>query len=422
MKHARLSPSASARWLQCPGSIKLTEDLKLVSESSYAAEEGSAAHEVAEWALKNGVPPDEVPFTTASNGIDVTDEMVEAVQEYVDAVQCDQMIYGGELLVEQKVSLKYIHPDLSGTADAVLIPDADEDAETPLIVYDYKHGAGIWVDVVENSQLMIYGLGALIRAENLKGREFHSIELVIVQPRCASRGGETTRRWRIDRHELMQWAVMVLEVGAKATDLPEPRFSPAEEACRWCPANDHCPALREHVYRQAASVFASEEAEILVETSPDPELEGLAATHVQEMFKESISSLSADALGAEMRRLELLKLYMGLVQKEVNARLHDPATGGVQGYKLVRSYGNRKWIEDDAAVARVLEQHGVAPEDCWTKKVLSPAQAEKTLGRSKKSLVGPLTIRPERGIVVAPEWHAQEAYNPISPSDVFSAE
>ena len=57
MSHARLSPSAAGRWTKCPGSIRLVESLNVVDESSFAAEEGTAAHELLELCLLEGLPP-----------------------------------------------------------------------------------------------------------------------------------------------------------------------------------------------------------------------------------------------------------------------------------------------------------------------------------------------------------------------------
>ncbi|MDU2112484.1 MAG: DUF2800 domain-containing protein, partial [Clostridiales bacterium] len=45
-KHALLSASSASRWINCPPSARLTENIK--EETSVYAEEGSLAHELAE--------------------------------------------------------------------------------------------------------------------------------------------------------------------------------------------------------------------------------------------------------------------------------------------------------------------------------------------------------------------------------------
>ena len=49
-KHAKLSPSAAARWINCPGSIRLSEKVPPPPSSDYA-DEGTLAHAVAETKL-----------------------------------------------------------------------------------------------------------------------------------------------------------------------------------------------------------------------------------------------------------------------------------------------------------------------------------------------------------------------------------
>ncbi len=52
MAHAKLSASGAHRWLECPGSVLLEEQYK--NTTSTFAEEGTFAHEIAEYILKNG--------------------------------------------------------------------------------------------------------------------------------------------------------------------------------------------------------------------------------------------------------------------------------------------------------------------------------------------------------------------------------
>ena len=49
--HARLSPSASHRWINCPGSVHLAEQCPPQGGSTYTAE-GTEAHALAELKLR----------------------------------------------------------------------------------------------------------------------------------------------------------------------------------------------------------------------------------------------------------------------------------------------------------------------------------------------------------------------------------
>ena len=52
-EHSRLPASSATRWLNCPGSVKMSE--LFPSESSIYAQEGTLAHALAE-SLLNGIP------------------------------------------------------------------------------------------------------------------------------------------------------------------------------------------------------------------------------------------------------------------------------------------------------------------------------------------------------------------------------
>ena len=52
-EHAKLSPSSSDRWLACPASIVRAPETE--DEGSEYAQEGTAAHALAEHCLKNGI-------------------------------------------------------------------------------------------------------------------------------------------------------------------------------------------------------------------------------------------------------------------------------------------------------------------------------------------------------------------------------
>ena len=85
--HAKLSASGSERWLKCTGSIKAEEGYANVS--SIFALEGTAAHELAELALTQAKPASDfigIPLPE-TNAIEVTQDMADYVQRYIDYVQ-----------------------------------------------------------------------------------------------------------------------------------------------------------------------------------------------------------------------------------------------------------------------------------------------------------------------------------------------
>src|SRR5699024_3474078 len=124
MAHAKLSPSSSGRWLTCPAS-PLMEAGKPNTTNSFAAE-GTAAHYLGESCLQYDRKT--VEYLGYSASVDrigecyltrgkfsdqesveyeftVDQDMCDHVQTYVDLVRDIVRATGGELRIEQRLSL-----------------------------------------------------------------------------------------------------------------------------------------------------------------------------------------------------------------------------------------------------------------------------------------------------------------------------
>jgi hypothetical protein len=100
----------------------------------------------------------------------------------------------------------------------------------------------------------------------------------------------------------------------------------------------------------------------------------------------------------------------------VRAHAYELANRGepIAGYKLVQKVGNRKWIDEEAVVVTKLGEAGIDP---WKpREPISPAEAERRLGKKKAGLVDPLTVRPATGTVLVEEGDKRPA---ISAGAVF---
>lgn len=352
MKHARLSASNAHRWMRCPGSVGL--EAGLPPETSEYAREGTAAHALAALCLEAGTEPAAHIGTTLDLGKrdgkwTVDAEMVEHVDRYVKQVR--EWTSSAHLLIEQKVPISHLTGEkrAESTADAIVI---DRDG-THFRIIDLKYGQGVEVSAEDNEQLQIYALGAL-EIVRLLGYEPTCATLVIIQPRLST----TPSEWIVSIADLEAFAARVAEA-AKAVDIPDAPLVPGEKQCRFCRAKAHCRAYAEFALGTVADDF------IDLSQPVRPKLEG-AAERVMDL----------QTLANCMSAVDLVEDWC----RAIRARVETELLAGqvVPGWKLVQGRrGPRQWT-DEAAADRILEQF-LPAEARYTRKLISPTQADKTL-------------------------------------------
>ena len=235
--HARFSPSASKRWLACPGSIQLSESIPYESNTTYAAASGTYVHSMVEMLLEGNL--ENVTLRDYWLGrkeqvedfeVEVTEDMISCAEQYVNYVEGRVKELNGRLLIEQKLHIEEISPECFGTGDAIILGK-----ETNRIaVIDLKSGK-FPVEVEHNEQLMIYGLGACSRYAD----ENTTIELTIVQPLGFHKDGPI-RSWDISASDLVDWGFNVLKPGIEACLEKEPVFNAGVNQCKFCSAKSVC--------------------------------------------------------------------------------------------------------------------------------------------------------------------------------------
>lgn len=251
-KHARLSPSASHRWLACPGSVLVNSNKGF--EQSFYALEGTTAHALLEVCLRTGSEPSEYFGVVLGKGLMEVDEgMVDNVGYALDYVQSYLAEHPtAKLLIEHTV---YMSEELGieadneddefcfGTSDIILDNFPEE-----VVGIDYKHGIGITVSVKNNSQIRLYLLGM----RNERGR-YRRYRAVVIQPRTPRRK-PVQEAPAITDAQLTQWADKVVRpVIQIALSKNAPRV--AGEHCRYCAADGNCDAQYEAVMRAAREEF-----------------------------------------------------------------------------------------------------------------------------------------------------------------------
>lgn len=342
MSHAKLSPSAAERWMTCPGSVVLSDGMP--ERSSAFAEEGTKAHEYAEFCLRG-----------EDGELTVSEEMFDNVMVYVQHV----LSLGGELHAEQKVK---VNDQVYGTADAV-VWIAEERA---LHIVDLKYGAGVAVEVIDNLQLKIYALATLLTF----GYAANTVTATIVQPRCPHTDGPV-RSVTYDVVDLLDFHADLEEAASRVADAMEKPMSdwpydyivPNEKGCRWCLAAPKCPALKSKAQDMAKRVFAPGlpyDAKELAET------------------------------------LEFLPILEGWA-KNVREFAYAEAEKGhsIPDWKLVEKRATRKWRDEAEAQSKMLAYLGT---DALSEPSLkSPAALEKLLAKEDRGLLDELTVKESSG-------------------------
>ena len=372
MKHSILGASKAERWFSCPGSVGLEQTLP--DSTSFFAAEGTAAHALAEHCLLTGRPPDDfigVEFEDFS----VDDEMSEHVATYVDFCNA---LDGETVHVELKVDYSPWAPGGFGTADFVAIRDG------MLHIADLKYGAGVRVNSYKNKQLMLYALGAADKYRDI----IDTVSMSIVQPRM-----DNISTYSVRAKELFTWAEDIVRPAAQAALSADAPFNPTPSGCKFCKAKATCRALARHNYELTLSSF---------DDLDDPML--LQVPH----------TLNVEELSKLLPKLDALIGWAQGVQKHA----HNTLTNGgiVPGYKLVAGRGQRKWINPDVAAETLIPLLG---EDSFLRKLISPAQADKALGKARAAEISDLYIKPDGRPQLAPDADSRIAIKP-SAADYFS--
>jgi len=350
-EHSPMGASGAYRWLKkCQRSVSLAQGVEN-EESEYAAE-GTAAHTVGEACLNHGydawecmdhfVCGDELLDAKDAKGkedaVEITKDMADAVQVYLDGVRTMHPDRNqGNFWIEREFYCPDIHPYFYGKSDCIYVDFPNR----ILHVWDYKHGAGIGVEVKENPQNMYYGVGAL---EDLDlWDKVDTVEMHIAQPRYKHFDGPI-RSWSISVEELEDWLEDELIPAMNAA--PTSKQMSSGEHCRFCNVRFHaCPQLLKD---------ADEMEELL-----------------KEMDKKGVKVLTSVQLGRMLDLNDVLKIAIKAAQTTVFSRLS--AGQKIPGRKLVHTTKNREW--KDEAEEALKKKFGKKAFN--EPKLKSPAEIEK---------------------------------------------
>lgn len=372
--HATLSASGSHRWLKCTPSAQL--ELRFPQRSSPFAEEGTVAHAVAElttlyWLgrISEDTYENEMQPHRASRYYNA--EMQEGTLAYAKFVtaryeEAKKSCTDPELNLETRLDFSKYVPGGFGTGDCVIA------SEPVLDVIDFKYGKGVRVDAENNSQMMLYALGALDLYDGLY--DFKTVRLNIFQPRLSSEPCV----WETSVTDLLTWAATVVVPAAKLASEGKGEFRPGEDTCRFCRAKEACRASAE----QNLKAF---------DDGYDPLL------------------LSPDEAGAILEKAKDIKAWLADLESLVTRTLSSGQQ--VQGWKMVEGRSNRKIIDTDRA-AKALIASGCEEALLYERSFVSLTQLEKTFGKKNVAeILGDLITKPKGSPTLAPESDKRAPYN-----------
>jgi len=331
--------STAKRVLACPRSIDLAAMCPPAPESPYAAE-GSALHMAVEHALLHGMFAHEL-VGSEFYGMMITKDLVEeCIVPCLDAID---RLDPEKFFVERRGAFPGIDGAF-GTADVVTLHDDG----TLRGIVDWKFGAGVPVSAEGNPQAMF--LLCSQRAEHGRNGDGY-YQATFVQPRL---GYDHTAVYTDAELDLFETALH------RAVYSRRDEMSSGDH-CRWCPARVICPIKTAALETLRKRMAAADTLPAILDAAQDAR-DIIAAAE----------ELALDLLGRGI---------------------------DVPGYKLVRGRGARKWVDEQDAVD-FLNGNQVNP---WQeRKVVSPAQAEKRLGKRRPLRDGLAETTPG-ALKVAPE-------------------
>ena len=355
-KHSNVVGGSTAkRVIGCPGSVALCAKMPPKPNSKYA-DEGTLLHNVMDLILTTNQTPESFAGMEYE-GIKLTQELIdEKVYPALRALDDIDPNKEMEYATETRVGFGDFLPGVFGSTD--LLGRIGKRA----FILDWKFGSGVPVPADDNPQLMFYAAAAMRTPEvQWVFDECDEIECIIVQPPSVKRWVTTTKRIKAFEQELA--------MAVKISQMPDAPLN-AGEHCRWCAAKPTCPKMT-----------------------------GLAdrALHAK------LDTLDVVQIADYLKKADMLEQWIA----DVRGLAHQVLDAGkpVPGFKLVAKRAIRQWSDEALANDESLLHNtlGLGSDILYAKKVISPAQAEKLLGKDGKDKIKDLVVAVSSGSTLVEE-------------------
>lgn len=353
--HSILGPSSAYRWINCPPSAKITEKIK--DSASSFAEEGTAAHALAEWKVNKALKKRAGKRPTSDYWTDDMEEHTENYREYVMELveQAKVNCKDPRAFVEQHLDFSNYVPGGFGTGDFILVSDKE------LNVVDFKYGQGVEVKAKDNPQMMLYAIGALNLFDCLY--DIEKITMTIYQPRLYN-----ISVWSILKEDLLSWAEKELKPKAELASKGEGEFC-AGDWCRFCKVKSTCRTRAESFLELAKMEFK------------EPTL--LTDSEIEEVMKKAndLSKWAGDVMAyASSEAIEKGKKWTG--------------------YKLVEGRSNRKFNNEEAVIKAA---NAAGYTDIYNKSLITLTAFEKLMGKKEfNEILGQYVMKPKGKLTLVP--------------------
>jgi hypothetical protein len=359
--------------MRCYGSIQRSAGMPSLP-NDYSVD-GTEAHELLEFALLHGYksaylakPASKLIWTHRKDNEEVR---IQSVQDGLDHVNDLLEAYASPnttvYLETQFTFPTYENDDCGGTSDVtIFVPELDI-----MVVADFKHGAGIAVDAVENSQAMTYAVGSRqeLRRRGLCNSGKTLYRIMIMQPRAWHREG-AMREWTCDDARLDAFIGEVNFAIAKTKE-PIPEIVPGRW-CRYCPAVAACPEAEEHKMRS------------IIPTYKDPNT-------LRQTGLPNVAELSAERIAEILSMRDMVVEWLNAVEAQAMALARKG--GVIPGKKLVLAQAKSKWAANTEADMRVTAGHlasltGLPPEVFLRPKLVTITEARTAIKQGIYDLAG----------------------------------
>ena len=343
--HHPISPSQLKRIFKCSGSPDACKDIK--QEVGEAAHFGREVHELA-YRFYQG---ENIGPIDGNRAVKVAHEYLFELNKLVGDLANGVMEY--RLFMPE---LYYKGEQLSGTVDyAAVIPFER------LVVVDLKTGMQD-IQPEDNLQLMFYAAACFFNLDTFSRAVIPKIDLVIIQ--INDKVGIEVKTHTITEDDLRAFRSDLCQLVKEVETAPS--LTPGEHCHQtYCPARFTCPAYKKYVVNNVGG----EIIEIPKNEIAEP-IDFAKWLNIIPAIKDRIQQIEKMALQAALDNPDL-----------------------VPGWTVKQSFGHRKWEDENVAVSSLEELIG---EKAYKKEPVSPAQAEKALGKERRACM-PATVRPDLG-------------------------